>query len=140
MIKTEGAKTYLFDTSAIIALWANEKGADEVEAILRSGVKVYVSFMSYMEGRYKIWKRAGRAMAEEFTKYLELLPIKRIDVTNRILTLASEIKATNNLSVADSWIIASAMENNAILLHKDPEFEQVKERVNLHALPYKNKK
>jgi PIN domain nuclease of toxin-antitoxin system len=36
MRKIEGGKPYLLDTSAIITLWTNEKGADEVEAVLRS--------------------------------------------------------------------------------------------------------
>ncbi len=136
MKKIEG-KSYLLDTSAIIAFWADENGADEVETILRSRGKIYVSFMSYMEGKYRIWKNAGRATAEDFIKYLELLPIIRIDLTDNILYLASEIKATNKLSVADSWIIASAIESNAILVNKDPEFTQVKERVKLYNLPYK---
>ncbi len=136
MKKTEG-KPYLLDTSAIIAFWADENGADEVEAVLRSREKIYMSFMSYMEGKYRIWRNAGRETAEEFIKYLELLPIIRIDMTDKILHLASEIKATNKLSVADSWIIASAIECNAILVNKDPEFAQVKERVKLYNLPYK---
>ena len=136
MQKTEG-KPYLLDTSAIIALWADEDGAGAVEAALRSREKIYMSFMSYMEGKYRIWKNAGRATAEEFIKYLELLPIIRVDLTDKILHLASEIKATNRLSVADSWIIASAIEHNAILVNKDPEFAQVKDRVKLYNLPYK---
>ena len=136
MKKIEG-KPYFLDTSAIIAFWADENGADEVETILRSREKIYISFMSYMEGKYMIWKNAGRATAEDFIKHLELLPINRIDITDKILYLASEIKATNKLSVADSWIIASAIECNAILVNKDPEFIQVKKRVKLYNLPYK---
>ena len=41
------------------------------------------------------------------------------------------------VSVADSWIIATALENGAPLVHKDPEFEQVKDRLSLFPLPYK---
>jgi|GEM_PF-225997 len=37
----------------------------------------------------------------------------------------------------DSWIIATAMTLNSILVHKDPEFEQMKTAVKLKALPYK---
>jgi predicted nucleic acid-binding protein len=66
-----------------------------------------------------------------------LLPVRRIDATYTIFEKAVEIKATNNLSVCDSWIIATAIAANATLVHKDPEFEQVKRAVKLKQLPYK---
>jgi hypothetical protein len=50
---------------------------------------------------------------------------------------AIEIKATQSLCVCDSWIVATAMDLNAILVHKDPEFEQMRGAMKLKALPYK---
>lgn len=129
--------SYVFDTSALLTLWNDEEGADFVEKLLRSGVPVYFSFMTYMEGRYRIWKNAGKEESEEFSKYLDLLPLKRIDIRDGIFEKAIEIKATKSLSVCDSWIVATAMDLNAILLHKDPEFEQMKGAMKLKALPYR---
>jgi ribonuclease VapC len=137
MKKTKLSDSYVFDTSALLTLWNDEEGADVVGDLLRSDSLVYVSFMSCMEGRYRIWKNAGRAESEEFSKYLDLLPLKRVDITEPIFEKALEIKATNSLSVCDSWIIATAMMNHSVLVHKDPEFEQVKKTVKLKALPYK---
>lgn len=51
-----------------------------------------------------------------------------------------EIKAINSLSVCDSWIIATAIATKSILVHKDPEFEQVKKKVLLKTLPYKGRR
>ncbi|MEA3356768.1 MAG: PIN domain-containing protein [Candidatus Bipolaricaulota bacterium] len=48
------------------------------------------------------------------------------------------MKALYKLSLADAWIIATALREQAQLVHKDPEFEQVKERVHLLSLPYKH--
>lgn len=62
----------------------------------------------------------------------------RINLTELIFEKAIEIKATNNLSVCDSWIVATAICANAVLVHKDPEFEQVKSLVRLKTLPYKS--
>jgi len=90
-----------------------------------------------MEGRYRIWKNAGKEESDEFAKYLDLLPLKRINVTDTIFEKSIEIKASNNLSVCDSWIVATAVAEDAVLVHKDPEFEQVKTIVKLKALPYK---
>ena len=130
--------SYVLDTSALLALWNDEDGADTVEHILRSGVLIYVSFMTFMEGRYRLWKSVSKNESDEFSKYLDLLPIKRVDINDLTFEKSVEIKATNNLSVCDSWIIATAVATNSILVHKDPEFMQVKKKVKLKTLPYKN--
>jgi len=139
MKKTETPDSYVLDTSAILTLWNDEEGADIVEHILRSNATIRVSFMSFMEGRYRLWKSIGKEESEEFSTYLNLLPIKRVDISDSIFEKAIEIKATSNLSVCDSWIIATAIATDSILMHKDPEFEQVKSKLKLKALPYKDR-
>ena len=135
--KTNVSESYVFDTSALLTLWNDEDGADAVEDLLRSGANVRVSFMTCMEGRYRLWKNAGKAESDAFAKSLDLLPLTRIDVTETIFEKSIEIKASHNLSVCDSWIAATAVAEEAVLVHKDPEFEQVKAIVKLKALPYK---
>ena len=137
MPRKEATDSHVLDTSALLTLWNDEEGSDSVEHLLRAGGDVYVSFMSYMEGRYRIWKNAGRSESEEFSKYLDLLPVRRIDITDQIFEKAIEIKATNSLSVCDSWIVATAVITGSALVHKDPEFEQVGAMVELETLPYK---
>ena len=135
-------KRYLLDTSAILALRGDEPGADDVESILRKSesgeAEVYVSFMSYMEAYYRIWRLEGEESAKRMYAELLSLPVFRIDVNDGILLRAGAIKANYRLSVADSWIIASAMEIKVSLVHKDPEFEQVEDIVSLIFLPYKS--
>ncbi len=135
--KANVSESYVFDTSALLTLWNDEDGADTVEDLLRSGANVCVSFMTCMEGRYRLWKNAGRAESDDFARSLDLLPLIRIDLTEAILEKSIEIKAMHNLSVCDSWIAATAIAEEAVLVHKDPEFEQVKAIVRLKALPYK---
>ncbi len=134
-------KKYFLDTSALLALWNAEKGAEIVERILnqsfQKGFSVLVSFMTYMEAYYRLWRRCNQDVARDFYLRLQTLPITRIDFDENILLKAAELKATKSLSVADSWIIASAISHQAILVHKDPEFEQVKDLIQLWALPYK---
>jgi predicted nucleic acid-binding protein len=137
MRKTRSGEPYVFDTSALLTLWNDEDGADLLENLLREESDIYVSFMSYMESRYRIWKSAGKEESDEFSKYVGLLPLTRIDMTDSIFEKAIEIKATKSLSVCDSWIIATAIALSSTLIHKDPEFEQVKTLVKLKALPYK---
>ena len=131
-------KLFALDTSALLTLWNDEPGADVVERILKSKEnRVIVPFMSYMECYYRIWKNCGREKGREIYGYLFTLPVERIDLSEDILQTAVEIKATCALSVADSWIIATARIRDAILVHKDPEFLQVKSTVQLYDLPFK---
>ena len=135
------SESYLLDTSAILALRGDEPGAADVESILRKSesgqAKVYVSFMTYMETYYRIWRIEGEDAAKRMYGELLSLPVFRVDMSDSILLRAGAIKANYSLSVADAWIIASAVEVEAALVHKDPEFEQVQDIVSLIFLPYK---
>ena len=137
MKQTDRADSYVLDTSAILTLWNDEEGADIVERILRSQADIYVSFMTFMEGRYRLWKNIGKDESGKFSRYLHLLPMNKVGLTDMIFEKAIEIKATSSLSVCDSWIIATAITTDSILVHKDPEFEHVKQSVKLKSLPYK---
>gem|GEM_PF-6118795 len=106
MNETRRIRTYLLDTSALLAIWNDEAGADEVERILRvapSRAKVFFSFMTLMEAKYRLWRSGGKGLAEEFERMLKNLPLTRVDLTDSILDWATEIKTTKRDSVADSW-------------------------------------
>lgn len=132
---------YFLDTSALLALWNEEKGAAIVERILNQSLQekvfVLVSFMTYMEAYYRLWRRCSQAVARDFYLRLKTLPMNRVDFDEDTLLKAAELKATKGLSVADSWIVASAISHQAVLVHKDPQFEQVKDVIQLLTLPYK---
>ena len=137
---TETPDAFVLDTSAILALWNEEDGAAFVEKILRDtphNRKIFVSFMTFMECRYRLWKDHGRNAADEIFLSLSLLPITRVDVDDTLLKTASELKAQHKISVADSWIIATAITRNATLVHKDPEFDALADKVTMKTLPYK---
>ena len=137
---TETAECFVLDTSAILALWNEEDGAATVEKILRDKRhqrKIYISFMTFVECRYRLWKDQGQNAADEIFRALSLLPVTRVDVDDALLLTASELKAQHKISVADSWIIATAITRNATLVHKDPEFDALSNRVTMKALPYK---
>ena len=76
----------------------------------------------------------------EMLRSPRLLPVEQVDVTEAILATASELKANYRISVADSWIIATAINRSAVFVHKDPEFEALSDRVALKTLPYKKTK
>lgn len=132
--------SYVLDTSAVLTLWNAEEGAATVEGILRDKSNyIYVSYMTFMECRYRLWKGQGRQAADELYRALGLLPIIRDVIDDSLLLTASELKATHTMSVADSWIAATAIARKSTLVHKDPEFEALSDRVVMKMLPYKKR-
>jgi predicted nucleic acid-binding protein len=140
---TESPDSFVLDTSAILALWNEEEGASFVEKILRDKPQnkiIFISFMTVMECRYRVWKDHGQSVADELIRSLGLLPITRVDVDDVLIMTASDLKARYKISVADSWIVATAIVHNATLVHKDPEFDALSDRVAMKTLPYKKTK
>lgn len=65
------------------------------------------------------------------------LHIKIVQSNESVNIQAGIIKANNRLSFADSYIAALCMELRGILVHKDPEFDQLKKVIKMKKLPYK---
>ncbi len=133
--------TYVLDSSALLAYLTNEPGADQVGDLLeqakRRRCRLLVPFMVFMEACYRIWQLEGEEAAKRTFADLSHLPVQRVDVEERSLWLACEMKAVHRLSVGDAWVLAIALAHKAILVHKDPDFEPLSHLVNLVSLPYK---
>lgn len=134
-------KSYVLDTSAIFTFTKAEDGSDTIEDILicaRKGkCNVYLSFISFMESYYITWQEKSEDTAKELIILIKSLPVKKVD-SNEIITLsAGRIKANHRLSVADAFIAATAIDKNAILVHKDPELEVISKYIETLELPYK---
>lgn len=131
---------YLLDTSALLALRDDEPGAHRVNAILLEAgdgtATVHACFMSLMEVMYRVWKDEGEDAGRAAYVQCHALPIIWIHESPELLKSAARLKALNPLSVADAWIAAAAMQSDAKLVHKDPEFEDVQSLLQ-ERLPYK---
>ena len=126
-----GKGRFLLDTSALLALRSDEAGAGRVQALLRQAltgrVHLLVSFMTRMELLYCIEREEGQEAAREGLRLLDSFPIHWVSCEANILDAAARIKASGRISVADSWIGATALVQDATLIHKDPEFEAFRE-------------
>jgi ribonuclease VapC len=122
---------FVLDTSALLALRGDEPGADRVESLLskskNNSCVLLISFMSRMELLYLVWREEGEETAREALRLVDSFAIEWVSCENEILELASRLKAKGGLSVADSWIGATAIAREATLVHKDPEFTKFKE-------------
>ena len=137
-------KVFVLDTSALLAFVQNEPGADRVEQILKSarerGCAAYISFISLAELYYVSWQEAGCSAALEMVVHVKALPLSVVESTERLTLFAGSIKANHRCSLADAFIVATASQVGGILVHKDPEIEQVKGIISTEKLPYKTSK
>jgi predicted nucleic acid-binding protein len=58
---------------------------------------------------------------------MDSFTVESVSCEPNVLEIASRIKAQAGLSVADSWIGATAIAYDATLVHKDREFESFRE-------------
>ena len=83
--------------------------------------------LTRMELLYLICREEGEEAARGALRLVESFTIEWITCEPSILEVAARLKARGRLSVADSWIGATAISRQAVLIHKDPEFAQFPE-------------
>ena len=121
----------------------DEPGAAAVGILLAKGhrgeVRLYMSFLSVMEAGYKAYQARGEDGLATLLASLQHLPITRVDVSDELIALAARMKGMYRMSLADAWVVATAKQLGAILVHRDPEFEQAAVEVRLQPLPYRSR-
>lgn len=128
---------YLLDTSALLTLIENEEGAARVEYVLRH-CEVLLPWLGLLEVYYITQQKQGQAEADRRYALTQRLPVTILwNVDEPTLLTAARLKAVHRISLADATIATFAIRQNALLLHKDPEFESLSGQVLLEALPYK---
>lgn len=131
---------FLLDTSALLTLRDDEPGAERMADLLdtatRGGDPCHGCFMSLMEILYRVWKDEGEVAGRDAYAACQRLPIAWLHESPPLLERAAAIKAQFPVSLADAWIAAAALELDAVLVHKDPEFEQIA-GLKQERLPYK---
>ena len=134
-------KRYALDTSALLTLRDDEPGADRVAEVLHQAAKgkarCYGCFISLMEVLYRVWRDEGEVKGRLAYQQCLALPMEWVRDSDALLLKAAELKALHPLSLADAWIAACALEQGAVLMHKDPEFQALP--VEQEVLPLKQK-
>ncbi|MFZ2955441.1 MAG: type II toxin-antitoxin system VapC family toxin [Candidatus Ozemobacteraceae bacterium] len=132
---------YVLDTSALLAYIENEDGVADVERVLLETLddqhKIYVSVVSFIEVFYISCQEQGQKVATERMQFLKDLPLIQEPLNEKFIEVVGALKASHTMSFADCCIAGLAKEKNAVLIHKDPEFEQVEKDFFQLKLPYK---
>jgi len=125
-------------------MFEDEAGADTVQDMLdranKNEILVFVSFVTFTEIFYITLREKGEEEAQKRTRLMDALATTRIESSKELSLIAGRLKAAYRLSFADAWIAATAIFYDATLVHKDPEFEQLEDKLKALKLPYKEKK
>ncbi len=130
-------RPYLLDTSALLSFIEDEAGADVVERALEQPTTL-LPWPVLLEAHYITFREKGETEAYRRTALVRQLAIEILwGMDESTLLTAARLKALHRLSLADAIIAAFALLNDAVLLHKDPEFDALAGVVPMEALPYK---
>ncbi len=113
----------------------DEPGATRVEKLLRDEV-VLIPWVALLEVHYVTARRHNIAEADRRYALLTQLGATVLwDNDERFLLQASRLKATYRLSLADSLIAAHGLRHGSLLVHRDPEYRQLADELELEQLP-----
>ena len=130
--------TFVLDTFALLAYLQDEPVAARIEKLLENARKekcrLYISLINLGEILYITERRGGVAKAQDTLALIRQLPIEVRPADEQVVFSAAHIKANHTLSYADAFAIAVAINENAVILTGDPEFESVEALVKVEWL------
>lgn len=123
--------TYLLDACALFT-WINEEkgeGYEEVDDLFdRAGTgerAIRMSIINLTEVYYGLIRDDGMEMAGEIMRGVDDLPITIIDTVSRE---AARFKVRYSMSLADTFLCATAKSLSAVIVTKDREIEATEHR------------
>jgi ribonuclease VapC len=124
--------TMVLDAHALMVLFNDEPGADEVEKILlkaeKGNPRLLMSVINWGEIYYSIMRGASQEIADSKAHEIAGMRIELVPVDTRDLELicqAATFKATKRMSYADCFAAALAKIRNAELVTGDRDFKAV---------------
>ena len=132
---------FVLDTSALFSLLKKEQGADRIESILVSAslaeVEASISIVSLIEIYYISVQEQSAELGDERVSILRGFPMTIEHLYDRDVKYIGDLKANYKMSFADCCIAGLTKRLDAVLVHKDPEFDSIASHIKLEALPYK---
>ena len=120
---------FVLDTFALLAYLQDETGASRVETLLENAAKdkcrLCISIINLGEMLYIIERREGVARTQDALALIRQLPLQILPADEQAVFAAAHIKASHTLSYADAFAVASAIQEKAVVVTSDPEFETV---------------
>lgn len=122
---------FVLDSSAVIAFFNDESGADNIEKLLNRASKSECTLLmhnaSVAEFYYDFLRRGTKQDAALGSEILTAYPITFIDtISTDLIKQIGHFKSRYKISFADAFVLATAKLNNAKVLTSDHhEFDDV---------------
>lgn len=122
----------LLDTSALLAFYFGEPGAERVQQILADeAINVGLSVLSTGEFwsrlRAEGWEEVYEKEWERLSDLMTFIAPVTLEVAHRSNTLRSA--ASGRIPLIDALIAATAVAHDAVLIHRDPHFASIPEQL-----------
>ena len=134
---TESA-AFVLDSFALLAYLQDESVAPHIEKLLENATKekcrLFVSMINLGELLYITERRGGVAKAQDVLAIIRQLPIAIMSVDEQTVFAAAHIKANHAISYADCFAVVTAIQEDAIIITGDPEFQSVEALVKVEWL------
>jgi predicted nucleic acid-binding protein len=122
-------KTYVLDTSALLAFLQRKPDASKINELLKEAVRgradILMSAINYGEVYGASVREQGLDRAATIMSAVRPLPIHVVDVTPERAFRAAEVKTKYKLYYVDSFAAALAMEYKATLVTSDSDFRKL---------------
>jgi predicted nucleic acid-binding protein len=126
---------FVLDTSAIITIYENRAGAENLVALLQRAsdgkAKLLMSVVNWGETYYSIWRTSGPGVARHVIEEIAQLPITIIPAELEQTRLSAELKAQHKLPYADCFAASLALLQRATLVTSDSNFGLLKKKLPL---------
>ncbi len=120
---------FIFDSHALLKYFQKEKGHENVIRVLEDALKTnavrYINGINLGEIIYSTKRQFGDQKKLEALANIERLGFTVLQASNSLVFQAAEYKAQYSISYADCFVLASAIEQKAVIVTGDPEFRKV---------------
>lgn len=127
--------SYIFDSFALLKLFQKEQGYKKVLSLLayveKKKLVKYLNAINLGEIIYITKRVFGDQKKLETLANIERLRFTILPATNALIFEAAEYKAKDPISYADCFVVASALEHDAIVVTGDPEFKKVEHLLDI---------
>lgn len=128
-------RSYIFDSFALLKLFQKEQGYKKVLSLLEyieeKKLVKYLNAINLGEIIYTTKRVFGDQKKLETLANVERLRFTILPATNALIFEAAEYKAEYSISYADCFVVASALEHDAIAVTGDPEFKKVEHLLDI---------
>lgn len=120
-------RTTVFDSYAVLALFFNEPGAEQVKEILNEAADasrpILITAVNWAEVLYRVAREQGEPGVLEAKRFERTMPVDVVSADLALAELAAEFKAAHKISLADAFAAALAKQKKAELVTGDDEFK-----------------